>query len=62
MQNLRKYALAVSIAASLLLTNAAFAAPRDGGESTIEHIKSKIRAFLIHILDDNGMSIPPGSH
>ena len=62
MRNLRKHALAVSVAASLLLSNAAFAAPRDGGGSTIEHIKSKIRAFIVHILDDSGISIPPGSH
>lgn len=62
MQQFRKFALATSLAASLLITNAAIAAPRDGDRSLVERIKSKIKAFIVHVLDDGGLVIPPGSH
>jgi hypothetical protein len=62
MRRLRNCTLVVSLGVSLLFANASFAATRDGDGSLFDHITSKIRSFIIHILDDSGAGIPPGSH
>jgi hypothetical protein len=62
MRRLRNCTLAVSLGVSLLFANASFAATRGGDGSLFDQIKSKIRSFIIHILDDGSIGIPPGSH
>ena len=59
MHRVRKSAVAFSIVVSLLLSNAAFAARRGDG-SFFDHLRSKIKHFIIAIFDDNGISVPPG--
>ena len=59
MHRVRKSAVAFSIVVSLLLGNAAFAARRGDG-SFFDHLRAKIKHFIVAVLDDSGMTFPPG--
>jgi len=59
MRRLRKYAVGVFFVVAVFSASSLFAAPaKDVGR--VQTVLAKLKTAIFHILDLNGMSVPPG--